>query len=79
MSKYICSLCLEIYEKTAYSDYNAAKELIENHPEWKNDPTAIVCTPCYKKFMKWYKDLDENTKKKMRTEYHIHNVDYRRD
>lgn len=71
MSEFTCSICNKTYPKDnndEWNDFKAAEEMLDIMPEAKNDPTDIVCDPCYKSFRKWFDKLSDEEKINMRNQ-----------
>ncbi len=72
MSEFTCEVCKKTYPKRnddEWSDFKAAEEFLTLTPECKNNPTSIVCEPCFQEWKKWFDTLTEDYKRKMREDF----------
>ena len=69
MAEFTCWKCKITYEKINDEEWNAlkaAEEFLTLYPQCKNDATNVVCDPCNEEFKKWFANLTDEDKKRMR-------------
>jgi protein-disulfide isomerase len=72
MSEFTCYHCKITYPKInneKWNDFKAAEEMLILYPETKNDPTDTLCDHCNEEFKKWFDNLTDEDKKRMREVY----------
>lgn len=63
MEQYTCERCKKTYDTCESNKVEAAEEYANNFPELsaeEKEDKAIICDDCYKEFMFWYQNGEEN-------------------